>query len=152
MTIQKMAAVGVASVLSCVIATTAAQSQVRINGSTATFALPNQTNQAARGMDFANAKPMVLPAARTLPPAQAQAIASALDPLQVFGAPGAEEGDPGTGELNQVQLVAPQDVPQGSGIEPEEFGTSAQPFTTSEVNAIGDLTVNYYPYLSLIHI
>jgi len=146
MTIQKMAAVGVASVLSCVIATTAAQSQVRINGSTATFTLPNQTNQAARGMDFANAKPMVLPAARTLPPAQAQAIASALDPLQVFGAPGAEEGDPGTGQLNQVQLVAPQDVPQGSGIEPEEFGTSAQPFTTSEVNAIGDLTVNYYPY------
>ena len=146
MTIQKMAAVGAASVLSCVIATTAAQSQVRINGSTATFALPNQTNQAARGMDFANAKPMVIPAARTLPPAQAQAIASALDPLQVFGAPGAEEGDPGTGQLNQVQLVAPQDVPQGSGIEPEEFGTSAQPFTTSEVNAIGDLTVNYYPY------
>ena len=87
MTIQKMAAVGAASVLSCVIATTAAQSQVRINGSTATFALPNQTNQAARGMDFANAKPMVIPAARTLPPAQAQAIASA-DPLQVFGAPG----------------------------------------------------------------
>src|SRR6516164_8350966 len=88
MTIQKMAAVGAASVLSCVVATTAAQSQVRINGSTATFALPSQTNQAARGIDFANAKPMVIPAARTLPPAQAQAIASALDPLQVFGAPG----------------------------------------------------------------
>jgi hypothetical protein len=91
MTIQKMAAVGAASVLSCVIATTA-QSQVRINGSTATFALPSQTAQAARGIDFANAKPMVIPDARTLPPAQAQAIASALDPLQVFGAPGAEEG------------------------------------------------------------
>jgi hypothetical protein len=63
--------------------------------------LAEPTNQAACGIDFANAKPMVIPAARTLPPAQGQAIASALDPLQVFGAPRAEEGDPGTGELNK---------------------------------------------------
>jgi hypothetical protein len=146
MTIHKMAAVGAASVLSCVLAATAAQSQVRINGSTATLALPSQTSQLVRGIDFANAKPMALPAARTLPPSQAKAIASALDPLQVFGAPGAVEGDPGSGQQSPVRLLAPQDVPQGSGIEPEEFGTSAQPFTTSQVNALGDLTVNYYPY------
>jgi Trypsin len=119
---------------------------VRISGSTATLALPGQTSQAAPQVDFANAKPMALPAGRALPPSQAKALANALDPLQVFGAPGTEDGDPGTGELHSVQLVAPQDIPQGSAVEPEQFGTSAQPFTTSEVNALGDSTVNYYPY------
>jgi hypothetical protein len=89
---------------------------------------------------------MALPAGRTLPPTPAKAIANALDPLQVFGAAGAEYGNPGTGERHSAQLVTPQDIPRGSPIEPEEFGTSAQPFTTSQANAFGDLTVNYYPY------
>lgn len=146
MTIHKMAAVGAASVLGCAIAATAAHSQVTINGSTATLASPSQTSQAARGIDFANAKPMAIPTTRNLPLSQAKAMASALDPLQIFGTPGAEDGDPGTGELNQVQLVSPQDAPKNSGIQPEEYGTAVQPFTTSQVNAIGDLTVNYYPY------
>jgi V8-like Glu-specific endopeptidase len=146
MTIHKIAAVGVASVLSCVLAATNAQSQVRTNGVTTSLVMPGQSSQLAGEIDFAKAKPMVMPAATALPPSPAKAMASALDPLEVFGLPGAEDGGSGTGEQNPVQLVAEQDIPQGSGIEPDEFGTSAQPFTTSEVNAIGNLTVNYYPY------
>jgi len=146
MKIQKIAAVGAASVLSCVVAATA-QAQVRTNGAMTTMALPGQTSQlAAAQIDFANAKPMLMPVAKGEAPSPAKAMASALDPLEVFGLPGAEDGDVGTGEQNPVQLVAPKDVPQDAGIEPDEFGTSAQPFTTSQVNASGDLTVNYYPY------
>src|SRR5215813_1014156 len=146
MTIHKIAAVGAASVLSCVVAATAAQSQVRTTGATTTLALPSQTSQLGAQIDFAKAKPMRMPAASGAAPSPAKAMASALDPLEIFGLPGAEDGGAGTGEQNPVQLVAKQDVPEGSGIEPEEFGTSAQPFTTSQVNASANLTVNYYPY------
>jgi hypothetical protein len=52
----------------------------------------------------------------------------------------------GTGQENPVQLVAPQKIPPETGIEPEEFGTSGQPYTTSEVNAYYDLTQKYYPF------
>jgi hypothetical protein len=146
MKIQKIAAVGAASVLGCVVAATA-QAQVRSNGAMTTLALPGQTSQLGSAqIDFANAKPMLMPVAKGEAPSPAKAMASALDPLQVFGLPGGEDGNVGTGEQNPVQLVAPKDIPQDAGIEPDEYGTSAQPFTTSQVNASGDLTVNYYPY------
>ena len=146
MKINQVATLGVASALGCILAATTVQAQVRISGSTATFALPKQGSQAAPAVDFANAKPMALPVGRLPLPSQAKAIANALDPLEVFGDSGGEEGSPGTGELHSVQLVAAQDVPEGAAVEPEEFGTSGHPFTTNEVNAWNDLTVNYYPY------
>ena len=145
MTIHKIAAVGAASVLSCVVAATA-QAQVRTSGGMTTLALPSQNSQLGAQIDFAHAKPMKMPAASGQALSPAKAMASGLDPLEIFGLPGAEDGGAGTGEQNPVQLVAKQDVPEGSGIEPEEFGTSAQPFTTSQVNASGNLTINYYPY------
>jgi V8-like Glu-specific endopeptidase len=146
MTIHRIAAVGAASVLSCVVAATAAQSQVRTTGATTTLALPSQTSQLGAQIDFANAKPMRMPAANVAAPSPAKAMASALDPLEIFGRPGAEDGGSGTGEQTPVRLAARQDIPQGSGIEPEEFGTSAQPYTTSRAKAMGDMTTNYYPY------
>jgi len=63
MKIQEIAAVGAASVLSCVVAATA-QAQVRTNGAMTTMALPGQTSQLASAqIDFANAKPMLMPVA-----------------------------------------------------------------------------------------
>src|SRR6202000_616241 len=91
-------------------------------------------------IDFANARPMPMPMAKGAGPSPAKAMARALDPLQVLGLPGGEDGDVGTGEQNPVQLVAPKDIPQDAGIEPDEYGTSVQPFTTSQGNASGDLT------------
>jgi V8-like Glu-specific endopeptidase len=145
--LNRILAAGVAGVL-CGIMTTAAESQqVTVSGPTTTFRLPTQASQAGGGIDFAHAKPMPLPAARALPPSQGEAIRNALEPGAIFGQSGASEGAPGTGEQFPVQLVAPQDLSQiGGGVEPEEFGTSGQPYTTSEVNAYGDATVNYYPF------
>ena len=60
MTIHKIAAVGAASVLSCVVAATA-QAQVRTSGGMTTLALPSQTSQLGAQIDFAHAKPMTAP-------------------------------------------------------------------------------------------
>ena len=68
MTIHRIAAVGAASVLSCVVAATSAQSQVRTTGATTTLALPSQTSQLGAQIDFANAKPMRMPAANLAAP------------------------------------------------------------------------------------
>jgi hypothetical protein len=143
--ITKMLAVGAASVLSC-IAPTAGQCQVTVNGPTTTMRSPAQAGQAVAGIDFARARPMPLPVARAVPPSQGEAIRSALEPGAVFGQSGALEGEPGTGKQFPVQLPASQDLQQRGGVEPEEFGTSGQPYTTNQVNVLGDLTVNYYPF------
>jgi hypothetical protein len=148
MNMNQMLAVCAAGVLGCVLAN-AAQSQVRTNGPITTVTLASPTSQAGAAIDFANAKPMPLPAGRILPPSAADALRNALEPVELFGLSGASAGGPGDGEKNPLQLVAPQDIPQGSeteGVEPDEFGTSGQPYTTSEVNALGDLTVNHYPF------
>jgi hypothetical protein len=137
---DKMLAIGVASLLSCILAIAADAQQVTVNGPTATIKSPAQASQAGGGIDFAHAKPMPLPAARAFAPSQAEAMRNALEPAAIFGQPGISEGKPGTGEQSPIQLVAPQDLPQGSGVEPEEFGTSGQPYTTSRVNAYGDAT------------
>jgi hypothetical protein len=144
MKINEALAVSAVTALSCIIAT-AAQSQVRVTGSLTTITLPAQSSQFSSS-DFANAKPMPMPAARALPPSGAAAISSAVDPLVLFGEPGGLPGDVGTGRENPIQLVPPQNIPQRTGIESGEFGTSGQPYTTSEVNAYGDLTQNYYPF------
>jgi hypothetical protein len=88
MTIHRIAAVGAASVLSCVVAATAAQSQVRTTGATTMLALPSQTSQLGAQIDFANAKPMRMPAANVAAPSPAKAMASALDPLKILDGQG----------------------------------------------------------------
>ena len=143
---DKMLAISIAGMLSCVVATAAQSQQVTVNGPTTTFRLPAQASQAGRSIDFASAKPIPLPMAHAAPPSQAEAMRNALEPGAVFGYPGVSEGEPGTGEQFPVRLLAPQNLPQGGGVESEEFGTSGQPYTTNQVNALGDLTVNYYPF------
>jgi V8-like Glu-specific endopeptidase len=144
--LDKMLAVGLASVFCGIVATAAEAQQVTVSGPTTTFRLSAQASQAGGGIDFAHAKAMPLPAARALPPSQGEAMRQALEPGAIFGQSGASDGAPGTGEQFPVQLVAPQDLQQEGGVEPEEFGTSGQPYTTARVNAYGDLTTNYYPF------
>jgi len=64
----------------------------------------------------------------------------------IFGQPGLEPGSPGNGQQNPVNLPTPQLIPPKSEVIPEEFGTSGQPYTTSQVDAYGDATATYYPF------
>jgi V8-like Glu-specific endopeptidase len=144
--LKRILAIGVASVLSFIVAHPGQSQQVTVSGPTTTIRLPAQTNQAGGGIDFAHANAMPLPAARVVPPSQTEAARQALEPGAIFGNSGVSVGEPGSGEMSPVQLLAPQELPQAGGVEPEEFGTSGQPYTTSQVNALGDLTVNYYPF------
>jgi V8-like Glu-specific endopeptidase len=145
MNTQRITALGAAAAIGCLMATTA-HSQVRVSGATTTIAVPNRGAQSASGIDFAHAKPLPLPAARALPPSARGAINRAVDPMLLFGPPGGEPGGLGDGQENPIQLVAPQKIPQGSGVGSDEYGTSNQPFTTSEVNAFNDKTYKYYPF------
>jgi hypothetical protein len=148
-----------AALLGCIM-TTSVQAQVKVEGAATTVAVQgnsgsflSQASPLSGGIDFQNAKPMPLPAASAAPPSDAVAAAAigGIPKLgQLLGQSGGEPGSPGNGVRHPVQLLAPQDIPQ-SGIEPEDYGTGGlgapgQPYTTSEVNAYGDLTVNYYPF------
>ena len=125
---------------------TAAYAQVRQVGPLTVYTAP-QSAQTTSTVDFANAKPMPLPAATALPPSAADAIRQARDPLLIFGLPGASPGEDGSGIETPVELAAPQEIVD-NGAQPEEFGTSGQPFTTSRAKLQSDnnLTTQYYPY------
>lgn len=122
----------------------AALGQVTLNGRVATFTDPSAS--ARYGSDIANAKPMPIPLSRIPPVSQAEAIRGAPDPLALFGNPAVSPGWTGTGEENPVELLPPQQFPQKPGVVPEEFGTANLPFSTSRVNATGNLTVKFYPF------
>jgi hypothetical protein len=124
---------------------TAAQSQVSA-GAVTTISSPRQVSAPGAGIDFAHARAMPMPAARTLPPSALAAVRNAMDPALVFGQPGSSSGGEGDGLESPVQLVPAQDLHHGRGVEPEEFGTPGQPYTTSEANAFGDYTANFYPF------
>ncbi|AYZ64441.1 hypothetical protein EGY31_13290 [Burkholderia multivorans] len=66
-------------------------------------------------------------------------------PPRFPGNPGVERGGTGDGKLRPVRL-APAVESSQPGVEPQEFGTSNQPFTTNRVNANGDNTQYYYPF------
>ena len=59
---------------------------------------------------------------------------------------------PGAGQDHAAVLTlcraapAPQTISPKSGIRPQEFGTSGQPYTTSQVDATGDYTASFYPF------
>jgi len=130
---------------------TAAEAQVSQVGTTTVYTVPKAAAQAH--LDFANARPMPLPASRIPPPNTADAIRLAKDPLRIFGDPGASPGGVGNGVQTPVELPKPQgaetnDSEPPSGVAPEEFGSSAHPFTTSRAKAQFDfnLTTGYYPF------
>jgi hypothetical protein len=146
MNIRQVAAIAAAGVLGCAMAS-GAQAQVRSSGGVTTLTLPHQLNPAASGIDFAHARPLPMPSTRAMPLSDGQISRSAVDPLVLFGRPGVSPGGAGNGEQNPIRLVAPQKIPEPSGVEPDEFGTAGQPYTTSRVNLYPTTTTaNYYPY------
>ncbi|WP_347469592.1 trypsin-like serine peptidase [Burkholderia stagnalis] len=136
--INKIAVAALGSLL----ATGALAQQIRTHGAVTQITLPERALQVA-AIDFKNAKPMPLPRPITAP-------ASMLDSLMynarpALGVPGFAQGGAGDGRQRPVQLVAPIDLSQ-TGVQPQEFGTSNQPYTTSQVNAYGNNTQYYYPF------
>ncbi|WP_458446583.1 trypsin-like serine peptidase [Burkholderia stagnalis] len=133
--------IAVAAFGSLIAASTMAQ-QIKSHGGVTQITLPERSLQVA-AIDFKNAKPMPLPRPVVAPP-------SMLDSLMVnarpaLGVPGYAQGGAGDGKQRPVQLVAPVDLSQ-SGVQPQEYGSSNQPYTTSQVNAYGNNTQYYYPF------
>jgi len=132
------------------ITASAAHADVRQSGSFTVYTAPSPA-QTQAATDYANARPMPLPAARTLPPSAADAVRQARDPLLIFGQPGASPGQNGNGNETPVQLTAPQQIEETrpeNGFQSDEFGTSGQPYTTSRAKAYLDnnTTTQYYPF------
>jgi V8-like Glu-specific endopeptidase len=91
--------------------------------------------------DFVNSRPMPLPLA-----------AGPIDMVpssQDFGTPGFSEGAVGNGQTSPITLPLPtisDDVGNMEGPEPEEFGTSHQPFSTARADLFTAATNTQYPY------
>ncbi|WP_395697254.1 trypsin-like serine peptidase [Methylocella sp.] len=98
------------------------------------------------GIDFANAKPMPMPTVSKEFAASAAGFAAAA----AVGAPGFERGGGGNGDLAPVRLAPALDLTSKAaskaGVSPQEFGTNNHPYTTARVNAVGNVTANYYPF------
>jgi Trypsin len=137
-------AISLAASLPIVLGTTAARSQVPQSNGPVTSITSPQPAVPGTGIDFGNAKPMPLPSVNR-PPASPQAPTTTPPP---FGAPGVSPGSPGNAQQNPQTLPAPapQTISPKSGIRPQEFGTSGQPYTTSQVDATGDYTASFYPF------
>jgi V8-like Glu-specific endopeptidase len=115
-------------------------------GPVMTSPAPGQAPQAGKNMDFENATPMVLPRSSLHPPSAAEALGAA---KVEQGKPGASAGSRGDGRRKPVILFTPRPVgtkQSNPAAQPQEVGTSGQPYTTSTANAFGDLTADYYPY------
>ncbi|MXN75699.1 trypsin-like serine protease [Burkholderia sp. 4701] len=124
------------------IATGALAQQVKSHGGVTQITLPARSLQAA-AIDFKNAKPMPLPRPVVAPPSMLDSLLYNARPA--LGVPGFAQGGAGDGKLRPVQLVAPIDLSQ-TGVQPQEYGSSNQPYTTSQVNAYGNNTQYYYPF------
>src|SRR5262249_4213439 len=95
--------------------------------------------------DFANMTPMPLP--------RAQGPIDMVPSLQDLGKPGFSAGAVGNGRTNPITLPVPtisgqdgdMEGPLGS-VEPDEFGTGNQPFSTARADAYTGATNTQYPY------
>ncbi|WP_017329472.1 trypsin-like serine protease [Burkholderia pyrrocinia] len=124
------------------IATGALAQQIKTHGGVTQITLPERALQVA-AIDFKNAKPMPLPRPVVAPPSMLDSLMYNARPA--LGVPGYAQGGAGDGRQRPVQLVAPVDLSQ-PGVQPQEFGSSNQPYTTSQVNAYGNNTQYYYPF------
>ncbi|PXX21033.1 MULTISPECIES: serine protease [Burkholderia] len=124
------------------ISTSSFAQQINVQGSITQIVMSADSIQDT-AIDFKNARPMPLPQLSAAPSSLMDSLLYA--PPRFPGKPGFERGGSGDGKQRPVQLVAARDLNQ-SGVEPQEFGTSNQPFTTNRVNAYGDNTQYYYPF------
>jgi V8-like Glu-specific endopeptidase len=137
----KYLAVGVSSVVGCVMATGvfAQQEQVTEQNGVTTITFPERTPQASNGIDYKNAKPIPLPSINfDFDIGNPRYPASDMYP----GKPGYSPGGQGDGKLKPEVLVPRSQIQNSSeeldlgGVEPAEYGTSNIPFTTSRVDVI----------------
>ena len=102
---------------------------------------PAQTTDTFGTLDYAHAIPMDKRADFNSP---ARGDASAV-PVNV-GKPGFEKGGRGTGEMLHESLGKASDlVKQNAAVQPEEFGTSNRPYSTTRVDMFGQRLSRKYP-------
>jgi hypothetical protein len=116
-----------------------------------TITLPAQGSQVNGGIDYKNAKPMPLPIIRTPPPSELDTLLNNPAPNPLFQQPGNSPGDRGDGKQSPVQLVPSiqlnEPASNPNDVASLEYGTSPnQVYTTSQANASGNSTTDYYPY------
>lgn len=125
-------------------AASAVLADVKHEGATVTYTVPAQKRQAAT-IDFANAKPMPLPQARSRPPSPTEAARQATAPSS--GTPGVSPGVPGNGgPASGSGASAALQAEEDDEVESQEFGTSNHPFTTNRVDAKGGTITQKYPF------
>jgi len=94
-------------------------------------------------VDYANAKPMPMPMARSAPgKAGSQKVARP-------GAPGVALGKAGTGQGTAVQLFTGKPNRGAPGVQPQQTGTSGQPFTTSRAGIESMKLAKGYPFTAV---
>lgn len=100
----------------------------------------------ANGINYGAAQPMPVPMSSLAPPSLLQILLSQQASGTATEPSGVSLGKPGSGEQAPVRLAAATSLSDDGAIAPQEFGTSNHPFTTSRVNASGNVTSKYYPY------
>ena len=151
----KYLAVGVSGVVGCAMATVAfaQQAQVTEQDGVTTITLPDRGPQAGGGIDYKNAIPLPLPSVRT-------PVGSPVDSASdvYLGEPGRSQGSQGDGKMKPEVLIPRSElkslngagllgegVDEG-GVEPQEYGTSNHPYTTSRVDIPSNQVSKYYPF------
>jgi len=109
----------------------------------ATVSYSPRARDYASSIDYVNAKPFPLP--------QADSPSEPMDDRGLMGEgegnPGYEPGAPGTGQINPVRVIPVGLLDDTLDLEPEAFGTSQHPFTTSRVDLGSQNEVSkLYPY------
>jgi hypothetical protein len=136
---------GLVAMIALGVATSSFGQQVKNQGAVVRLDAPAQSMQ-ANTLDFANAKPMPVPTPSVRPPSLSDSLLQASSVN--MGAPGSSTGSAGSGQQAAVRLAPASSAKPGSQdlFQPEEFGTSQQPYNTARANAYGDNTQYYYPY------
>jgi len=112
-------------------------------GSVTAFTVP----QTGRQVDYVHAQAMPLPLGPRRSEAEAQAdLINALTEPMTLGEADFEEGGTGTGSITLVRLGVPQgELAAEDEVQPEEFGTSNQPFGTARAD-LSIATNTAFPY------
>ncbi len=126
-----------------------AQPQVSHKKGVTSLTLPRSAAQAgANTIDYVNAQAMDLPRAPAPSPAEAEDdLINTLISPQDMGEPGSSEGGVGNGIETPVFLGTPNaQASDALEVEPQEFGTSNQPFSTARADLSPAATNTQFPY------
>lgn len=130
----------------------AQQPNVTLKGGNAIYSVPTADRRAPNLTSIGDAQAMPLP---TVDQSPMDLVGEALRQPDAapMGKPGYSPGAPGNGLQSPMQLPLEQDdvtselfLEEGSGVEPQEFGTGGVPFTTSRVDTVVNNLSRTYPY------